>query len=127
MMKKLFQIIFCCVLISILSVHSVWALPNTALPNITVTFSDNSCFSDSEKNLIINSFTQTNEYEIQPFGLYCFLFGHDYISETITVIRHKVYSSDPRCIKDYYRSQICSRCSDVQNTLINSVIISCCL
>jgi hypothetical protein len=57
MKKKLIQFLICCIIISCLSVSSVWALiPNTTLSNITITFSDNSCFTDSEKYLIINSF-----------------------------------------------------------------------
>lgn len=60
------------------------------------------------------------------YGLTCTLFGHKLVSEVVTTITHKVSSTDPRCLKEMYNSEACTRCDYTNNTLISSSYISCC-
>lgn len=93
--------------------------------NTEVVFKENSIFSDEEKQIIESSFNANNSY-VQPYGLKCSLFGHNYKTEIIDVIRHKVRTAQPRCIKDKYETKICTVCSDTVSTLILSEPIRCC-
>lgn len=92
---------------------------------IEVVFSQNSIFTDEEKQTIEASFNE-DVPKAQPYGLKCTLFGHNYKTEIIDVIRHKVSTEQPRCIKDKYETKICTVCSDTVSTLIFSDPIYCC-
>ncbi len=122
-MKRFLSICLCVIILSI-PMLAMTSSHNES--DITVIFKDDSSFTAQEKELIIQSFTEGNPSQMQPHGLYCLLFGHDYKSEVITVIRHKVNPAPPRCMKDYYNVQVCTRCSDTISTLISSVPIDCC-
>lgn len=93
--------------------------------NVEIIFNDNSAFTDAEKEIVKTSII-ANQETIKPYGLQCTLFGHDYTTEYITVIRHKVSDAKPRCISEIYESKICENCSDTLSTLISSQVIDCC-
>ena len=95
--------------------------------NIEVIFAENSVFTEDEKQIIESSFSEYDDgNKSVPYGLMCTLFGHDYKSETISVIRHKVYVNAPRCVEEWYDTKICTRCSDTNSTLLDSMNIDCC-
>lgn len=93
--------------------------------NIEVVFKEDSIFSDEEKHIIEASFNADSSYA-QPYGLKCSLFGHDYKTEIVSVIRHKVRTAKPRCMRDTYETKICTVCSDTVSTIISSEPINCC-
>lgn len=62
----------------------------------------------------------------QTRGLTCTLFGHDLDTGTTTTTTHKVNATSPRCLKETYSYEICSRCEYENYTLISSVHIVCC-
>lgn len=93
--------------------------------NIEVIFKQNSVFSDTEKDIISKSFFEEDKSN-ETYGLKCILFGHDYKTECVSVIQHKVSESNPRCINEIYETQICEDCSDTQSTLISWEFIECC-
>ena len=92
---------------------------------VEVIFKQDSVFSDEEKQLIIQSFSNDTT-KAQPYSLKCTLFGHDYKSEVVEAIRHKVRPDKPRCIKETYEVKVCSVCSDTVSTLLSSKFIDCC-
>lgn len=93
--------------------------------NIQVEFSENSTFTEIEKEIIERYFIDGNNgYSV--YGLKCTLFGHDYKTEYVDVIRHKVRATQPRCEKDKYETKICVDCSDTVQTLIATTSITCC-
>lgn len=93
--------------------------------DVQVVFAENSVFTVQEKELIEKYFC--GEADIgETYGLRCTLFGHDYKTEYVDVIRHKVRSTRPRCIDDLYKTQICTVCSDTVSTLVSSKSIDCC-
>ena len=61
-----------------------------------------------------------------PYGLTCTLFGHKLESSIISAITHKVRSTDPRCLRERYNTEVCSRCDYTNSTLIDSTYITCC-
>lgn len=93
--------------------------------NIEVVFKEDSIFSDEEKHIIEASF-YADTSDAQPYGLRCSLFGHDYKTEIVSVIRHKVRTAKPRCMRDTYETKICTVCSDTVSTIISSEQINCC-
>ena len=62
----------------------------------------------------------------QPYGLGCILFGHDLLSTTTTVTRHKVSAYEPRCLREIYDVEYCEDCDYTKETLIGSQYINCC-
>lgn len=91
-MKRFFIACLCIIILSI-STFAMFGSHNEG--DITIIFKDDSSFIPQEKELIIQSFTQDEQSQMQPYGLYCLLFVHDYKSEIITVIRHKVNPTPP--------------------------------
>lgn len=62
----------------------------------------------------------------QARGITCTLFGHDLESGTTYTITHKVNSTSPRCLREYYSYEICNRCDYESYILKNSQYIVCC-
>ncbi len=60
------------------------------------------------------------------YGLTCTLFGHKLDTGYTSTVTHKVRSTDPRCLKETFSYEICSRCDYSNYTLIASSYISCC-
>ena len=56
---------------------------------------------------------------------FCWLFGHDLSSSSVAVIKHKVRSTLPRCIKEYHLVTICSKCDYMEDRIISLNYIDC--
>lgn len=82
--------------------------------------------SEEIKNRIYAHFYGDGEDAIQSRGITCTLFGHDIDIGTVSTITHKVRSSAPRCLKETFNYEICSRCDYEVYTQINSEYIYCC-
>mgnify|MGYP007047873044 CR=1 FL=1 len=57
---------------------------------------------------------------------WCIINGHDleYVSAELT--RHKVYSSQPRCVEEVYDVEQCKRCDYANYSLRSSTRVYCC-
>lgn len=60
------------------------------------------------------------------YGLTCTLFGHKLESSVIDAVTHKERATDPRCLRETYNVETCTRCDYVKSTLLGSTYISCC-
>ena len=61
------------------------------------------------------------------YGLTCTLFGHDLKAVSSIVVKHKVYSSAPRCERQYLVTYVCSRCDYASATQVTDTErIYCC-
>lgn len=128
-MKLNKKIIVCINLVIIVMISGICAIAHeiSESERIEVIFSENSIFTEDEKHLIESSFSEY--YDVNksvPYGLTCTLFGHDYKSEIVNIISHKVYAESPRCVEEAYNTKICTRCSDTQSTLLSHMRIDCC-
>lgn len=129
-MKKLFAI-FLSVTFIICSI-SISAYAEDTSENKTVVtigqtdfiFENNT--SNDFQNSFIESYTNNCEDETTAYGLTCTLFGHKLESAVVSTITHKVNSTDPRCLQEYYNHEACSRCDYSNSTLISQSFISCC-
>lgn len=123
--SKLIIAIGMCVILLISITTAVMGYNALENDSVEVIFKPDSVFSDEEKQLIVESFSNDTP-KAQPYGLKCTLFGHDYKTEFVEAVRHKVRPVKPRCIKEVYETKVCSVCSDVVSTLISSKGIDCC-
>ena len=60
------------------------------------------------------------------YGLTCTLFGHKIESTTVAAVTHKVLSTAPRCRREIYDVDTCTRCDYTKSTLKTSSYIDCC-
>ena len=96
--------------------------------DVTVAFDTDSILPSDKKQLIADKivFGSDNLDEGTSTYSFCWLLGHDIISEIVYVIEHKVSSTVPRCSKKTYDVQTCENCDHMEYTLVSSVMILCC-
>lgn len=122
-MKKVILLIFC--ILYLFSMGVMTSAHMDCAHDIEVCFTENSVFSEDEKQIIEEYFVDGIN-NTATYGLKCTLFGHDYVTEYVDVIRHKVRTTIPRCDREKYEMKICSDCSDTVSTLILLTYIDCC-
>lgn len=91
-----------------------------------VIFPSDSVLSEAQKQKIADTIMNEGDHLITHYGLSCILFGHDYETEYPTVIRHRVYASNPRCVSERYETKMCTKCDDVVSTQISAMRTECC-
>ena len=124
-MKRFVSIICLLFVLTFATSIVIMAYQNYNNENVEVVFAEDSKYTDEEKQIISNYLTG-DAADVDTYGLKCILFGHDYVTEYVDVIRHKVSTLAPRCIKDKYKTEICEDCSDTVATLIATTVIDCC-
>lgn len=124
-MKKICTVICLSIGLMLLLMTTAVAYHAYSSDDVQVVFAENSVFTVQEKELIEKHFCEEADNG-EPYGLRCTLFGHDYKTEYVDVIRHKVRSTRPRCIDDLYETKICTVCSDTVSTLVSTQLIDCC-
>lgn len=129
-MKKISIILAICLLLTVMGMTVSAIAPenqgNTyAMQNVTVKFDANSKFTPEEQRHIAELLVYGSD-KISPYGLSCFLFGHNYQTDTVTTVTHRARTTAPRCLSKKYEVSVCSKCGDTQQTLISSVYIYCC-
>lgn len=96
--------------------------------NVSLIFSGD--VDEDIKEMVIADFIKDlngdNGEEAGVYGLTCTLFGHKYVTTYQSEIQHKVYASAPRCVKNIYAVNTCSRCGNVEKKLSSSTRINCC-
>lgn len=123
-MKKIIAILILCVTL-LLSLGVIAAAYQNHEDCVNVIFTENSVFTDEEKQVIENYFKESID-DTNSYGIRCTLFGHNYITELVDVIRHKVRATKPRCDKETYETKICSVCSHTVSELIFLTSTNCC-
>ena len=129
-MKKIISIIL--VIVSIFSLTSISVYAEDANENkITVTVNEVEFIFDADttedfRNKAIAHYFNHEDDSAAVYGLTCTLLGHKIESSVITAVKHKVSSTAPRCLRETYNVETCSRCDYTSSTLISSVYISCC-
>ncbi len=92
---------------------------------VTVEFFDE--ISDFSKEKIIAHFNGKDMSGIETRGLICTLFGHKIETGTTSTITHKARTSSPRCLKETFTYEVCSRCEDyAEYNRISYEYIVCC-
>lgn len=129
-MKKIIALIM--VVVSLFSVMSVSAYAeDVSEDTITVTVNETvfvfpADTSEDFRNKFIAHYFNENDEDVATYGLMCTLFGHKLESAVIQTVTHKVKSTAPRCLRETYDTEACTRCDYTNAVLISSVYISCC-
>lgn len=129
-MKKIIALIM--VVVSLFSVMSMSAYAENKSENtVVVTVNDVEFVFDADTTeefrdkFIADYFNEDND-DTSAYGLTCTLFGHKYEESIVTAIIHKKKATDPRCLRQTYSMEACTRCTYARKTLISQVYISCC-
>ncbi len=129
-MKKIIALIM--VVVSLFSVLSISVYAEDASEN-TVTDTVNEIefifdanTSEEYRNNFIAHYFNENDEDVATYGLMCTLFGHKLESSIITAITHKVRTTSPRCLRETYDTEACTRCDYTNATLIDTAYIGCC-
>jgi len=90
----------------------------------TVEFVDNSVFSNEQQQQIADHIVLGDD-GISTYA-WCWLTGHDYVTEGVSLTQHKVYDLEPRCMKRTYSVKTCTKCDFIEETLVSEVLVACC-
>ncbi len=129
-MKKIIALIL--VVVSVFSTMSITAFAEETSENtVTVTVNEVEFVFDADttedfRNKFIAHYFNHGEEDASTYGLMCTLFGHKLESSIATTITHKAKSTAPRCLRERYETEVCTRCDYTNVTLLNSEYISCC-
>ena len=129
-MKKFISIILVIATLFGLTSISVYA-EDTAEATVTVTVNDVEFVFDADtteefRNRFIEHYFGHEDDGTATYGLMCTLFGHKLESSVVTTITHKAKATAPRCLRQRFNMEACSRCDYSTKTLIDSTYISCC-
>ena len=91
----------------------------------TVIFSGSSIPQEKQET-IAQRLIGADDSSAQTYGLGCTLFGHDYLYDTVYVIKHKAKSLSPRCERMTYNITYCEDCDYFEETPVSSRYIVCC-
>lgn len=129
-MKKIIAIIM--VVVSLFSIMSISAFAEEVSEDtITVIVNETEFIFDADtteefRNAFIADYFNEGDEDVATYGLMCNLFGHKLESEIITTITHKAKATAPRCLRQTFEVQTCSRCDYLTKTLLSSVYTNCC-
>lgn len=129
-MKKIIALML--VVISVFSVMSISVYAeDTADNTVTVTVNGTTFIFDAETSedfrnkAIANYFSPEND-GTAAYGLTCTLLGHKLESSYVTAITHKAKATSPRCLRETFNMEVCTRCDYTNPILIDSSYIVCC-
>ncbi len=128
-MKKIIALVL--VIVSLFSAMSISVYAeNTNKNTVTVTVNETvfifnaNTTEEFRSKAIAHYFNHENDGV--AYGLTCTLFGHKLESSVMTTITHKASSTDPRCLRETFNVEVCTRCDYTNPILIGSTYISCC-
>lgn len=95
---------------------------------VDVFFEENSALSEGMKLQVAEMLVDgaSGGEDIATYNLWCSLFGHKNTLETVETIQHKVDTEAPRCLSQMWELNICTRCENVEETLLTQKYIDCC-
>ena len=97
----------------------------TVTVNETVFIFDSETTEDFRDKFIVNYFNGEDDGATN-YGLICTLFGHKIETTSVTTVTHNASATAPRCRRDTYSVDNCTRCDYTKSTLKSSHYIACC-
>lgn len=93
--------------------------------NETVFIFDADTTEDFREKFIANYFDGGDD-NATAYGLTCTLFGHKIETTSVTAVTHKAKATSPRCLREIYDVDNCTRCDYTKSTLKTRSYIVCC-
>ncbi len=95
--------------------------------NIVVTFEENSTLTAEEQQIVAERLVYgAPEDDGASTYAWCWLTGHDYKYDVVSIIYHEARPESPRCLQDTYDVETCTKCDHLQEELLTRVYILCC-
>ncbi len=94
--------------------------------DVTIMFDENTVFTQDECKYIADLLVYGNTDDGASTYAWCWLTGHDMVSDSVVELKHKVAVSVPRCMQTVYKVESCSKCDHVETTNLGSVMLDCC-
>ncbi|MBE6631632.1 MAG: hypothetical protein E7623_02900 [Ruminococcaceae bacterium] len=126
-MKKIVTLLLCTIFVINCSALSVGDGSFDYIDNdtqITVEFASDSALSAEKQQQIADHIVYGDD-GASTYS-WCWLTGHNYVTEAVYVIQHKIFAASPRCIKRTYAVDTCTKCDYLEETLVSQVRIICC-
>lgn len=92
----------------------------------TVLFSSDCELSYEKKAAIANFIVYGSPDDQISTYSWCWLLGHDKVTQTVTTIEHKVDIYEPRCIERKYLVETCNSCDYMKQTQLSEIFTYCC-
>ncbi len=92
----------------------------------TVVFEENTPFDSVQRERIAALLANGETQQPAPCGILC-LFGHNYVTSSVSVITHEVYSTQPKCMEEEFEVSECTRCDKTKVEQIGTFYIVCCV
>ena len=93
--------------------------------NVTVIFDENTSLGEQTQQAVAEHLVYGEE-QSTTYGLWCTLFGHSYETHSVSKITHCVFDTEPRCLREIYLVDVCTRCDHTLSELVGSSYITCC-
>lgn len=126
-MKKFFAIMLCAILAINCTAFTVgndtynYEVDDT---HITIEFADDSILSAEEQQKIADHIVYGDDGA--STYAWCWLTGHNIVTENVMSIEHKVDVLSPRCLQTIYSVDTCTKCDHMEETVISQTFIACC-
>ena len=78
------------------------------------------------RDKFIENYFNGEDDSTTAYGLTCTLFGHKIETTTVAAVTHKVRTTAPRCRREIYDVDNCTRCDYTKSTMTSSSYIACC-
>lgn len=125
--KSLFAILLALTLLICTSVLPVSAKESAIDNNVEILINDE---VSAETKAKIEKYFATGEpatvNDTSNYGLTCTLLGHKLENTVVETITHKVRATSPRCKKQTYLYEACTRCDYDTSSLLSTEYIGCC-
>ena len=92
--------------------------------DITVVFENAAGNNEEFYKRIADRLVYGDEYSTSKLS-WCWLFGHNIQTNTVNVTTHNVRSVSPKCLRNTYNVETCSKCDYYNEELIASAYIVC--
>lgn len=130
-MKKLkfliIPLLFIMLSVNILALTSSTGVVEFAEENKVVSFDENTTLTEEKQQMVAERLVYgAPEEDGASTYAWCWLTGHDYTYDVVFVITHKVYPDSPRCYKETYNVETCTKCDHMSEELVGGVYIICC-
>ena len=96
--------------------------------DVTVIFDTESVLSADQKQFIADKIVSGEPIVDDGVATYswCWITGHDIVSELVYAVEHKYSPTVPRCKKETYNVESCTKCDHMDYTLISTIMLVCC-
>lgn len=129
-MKKLFvSLLFSAFIISFaMGIHAVEQQDSISYNydelGVEVVFAGNTVFNQEQQQRIADILG--NDIDPVESRSWCWLTGHTYVKDAVSVITHKASAYNPRCLEQTYKVTTCKKCNYYDEELLGSIYITCC-